>query len=130
MLIPPGGHVELHESLEEACYREMLEETGLKVFELEMKGVISFIKHVSDYHSVCFFFISKNVKGDIIQNEDEIYPHWVDVDDIQINNLIPDYHKEFIGELLKGDNFVNAKVEWLKPDNRIEWSLNKNREER
>lgn len=128
MLIPPGGHVELHESLEEACYREMFEETGLKVFELEMKGVISFIKHVSDYHSVCFFFISKNVKGDIIQSEDEIYPHWVDVDDIQINNLIPDYHKEFIGELLKGDNFVNAKVEWLKPDNRVEWSLNKNRE--
>ena len=27
MLIPPGGHVELHESLEETCIREMLEET-------------------------------------------------------------------------------------------------------
>ena len=95
----------------------MLEEIGLKVFGLEMKGVISFIKHVSDYHSVCFFFISKNVEGDINQNEDNIYPYWIDVDDIQI--IIPDYRKGFIGELLKGDNFVNAKVEW---------SLNENRE--
>ena len=128
MLIPPGGHVELHESLEEACYREMLEETGLKVFDLDMKGVISFIKHDSDYHSVCFFFVSKNVVGEMVQNEENIYPHWVDIDKIQMNHLIPDYHKEFIHELLISEKFVNAKVEWFKPDNQVAWSFNKNLE--
>lgn len=130
MLIPPGGHVELHESLEEACCREMLEETGLKVSDLDMKGVISFIKHSSNYHSVCFFFVSQNVVGEIVQNEENIYPYWVDVDKIQTNRLIPDYHKEFIYELLTSEKFVNAKVEWLKPDNQVVWSFNKNLEGR
>ena len=50
LLIPSEGHVDLHKSLEDACYREMLEETGFKVFGLEMKGAISFIKHVGDDH--------------------------------------------------------------------------------
>ena len=37
MWIQPGGHVELHENPEQALYREIAEETGLKVTVLSSK---------------------------------------------------------------------------------------------
>lgn len=61
-IIHAGGHVELGETLEEACAREMYEETGLMVEDLKLKGVVSFISHTgSEYHSVCFFFVTHDV---------------------------------------------------------------------
>ena len=35
----PGGHIELHETTEQACHREAMEETGLAIYDLE------FIRH-------------------------------------------------------------------------------------
>ena len=37
----PGGMMEIHETVEEACKREMLEETGLKVDGLKLVGIFS-----------------------------------------------------------------------------------------
>ena len=37
----PGGMMEIHETVEEACKREMKEETGLDVTGLELVGVYS-----------------------------------------------------------------------------------------
>ncbi|WP_051410131.1 NUDIX domain-containing protein [Brevibacillus panacihumi] len=122
--IPPGGHVELHETLEEACRREMQEETGLSVVNLKMKGVVSFIAHTSSYHSVCFFFVSNSVEGELQNNEPEkVQPCWIDMKDIESHNAIPEYHKAFISRMLFKDEFMNARVEWCLPDNHIEWKI-------
>ena len=40
-LTVPGGMMEIDETVEEACKREMLEETGLKVDGLKLVGVFS-----------------------------------------------------------------------------------------
>jgi 8-oxo-dGTP diphosphatase len=124
MFIPPGGHVESHETLEEACIREMREETGLGVSDLKLSGIVSFIAHTSTYHSVCFFFVTNQITGELEQNEpDKLSAHWVDLEGLETNEQIPDYHRAFLTEMLQADRFLNGRVVWHKPDNRIEWEI-------
>lgn len=111
MFTPPGGHVEYLESLEQACIREMLEETNLKIQNIELKGVITFLTPEWDYHSVCFLFLTYDVEGELKSNEPEKQTsHWVNLIDIESNNLVPDYHRAFIRYILNEKKFLNAQV--------------------
>lgn len=128
-IIHAGGHVELGETLEEACAREMYEETGLhvKVSDLKLKGVVSFISRSEDsYHSVCFFFLTHNVTGEfnIAPHEAaKVEPCWIDINEIDSNMDIPDYHRKFTKYILERPNVMNARVEWYPPDRQVVWSI-------
>ncbi len=65
--VPPGGRVEVGESLEECARRETLEETGLSV-EL---GNIAYIREFiePEYHHFEMFFLATSYSGSVVTGE-------------------------------------------------------------
>ena len=61
---PPGGHLEMGESFLDCCKREVREEVGLELDDVEMLGVVNNI-FSPEKHYVNVDFIAKGVSGDL-----------------------------------------------------------------
>lgn len=61
----PGGHVEYNESIEESVKREMLEETGLIVKDLEFVSYFEWNKIKEGRRHLCLLFRSKVFEGEL-----------------------------------------------------------------
>jgi 8-oxo-dGTP diphosphatase len=69
----PGGKMHFHESFEETCYRETLEETGLKINKDTIKIVSISNDMVPDNHFVTIGFLAEDVEGEAqVMEPDEI----------------------------------------------------------
>lgn len=70
----PGGHVEDDELIENAVIREMKEETGLDLLEIEPKGYIEWNEFGDDVRHLAMLFKSNKYKGEIKSSkEGEIF---------------------------------------------------------
>lgn len=61
----PGGHVEDDETIVQAVVREMKEETGLEVSDLENAGYIEWNDSIDNKRHLSILFIAKSYKGTI-----------------------------------------------------------------
>lgn len=84
-----GGKVEAGESMEEAARRELREEAGILVKELEEVGVIDFEFKDNPEILEVHFFKADNFEGQPSET-DEMKPHWFGVSEIPFEEMWPD----------------------------------------
>ena len=102
----PGGNMEIGESLEETARREVKEETGLDIGELNLLGVFAgkeyYLKlyNGDELYSVTAVYVTKEIKGNIVIDKQES----IDVKFFNLNELpenISDGTRSFINPYIK-----------------------------
>ncbi|NTW15099.1 MAG: 8-oxo-dGTP diphosphatase [Candidatus Moranbacteria bacterium] len=83
-----GGKVEEGESIREAAIREVFEESGLTVEELEEAGTAEFSFEDGTGSRTVHVFRCASYSGDPVET-DEMRPEWFDLDRLPISDMWP-----------------------------------------
>ncbi|MGN0170084.1 MAG: NUDIX hydrolase [Lachnospiraceae bacterium] len=105
-----GGHLEHGESPEECVRREVLEETGLTMGDVRLRGVITFV--IDDLDEYTFLYTCKDFQGEIRECEEGDLV-WVEKERIE---TLPIWEgdKVFFRLLSEENNFFSLKLTYVK----------------
>jgi 8-oxo-dGTP diphosphatase len=74
----PGGFVDIGETVEEACRRELLEETGVRAGKLQLLGVYSDPKRDPRGHTCSVAFLARLGRATAKAGDDAAAAEWVE----------------------------------------------------
>ncbi len=92
---PPGGAIDLGETVVAGLEREIKEETNIIVSNLKfldyLDGITPDTKKRILYHYVVFIFTANHLEGEVQANDDALDAHWFSVSDIMTRKIdVPD----------------------------------------
>ena len=89
---PPGGATNLGKTVEAGIKREVLEETGLMITNLQFEQYLDVIlpdnKGKTEYHYVELVFSSDSFEGKIKAGDDALEVRWVPLQDIEYGLIL------------------------------------------
>ena len=74
----PGGFVDIGETAEDACRRELLEETGVRAGKLQLLGVYSDPKRDPRGHTCSVAFLTRIQRASAKAGDDAAAVEWID----------------------------------------------------
>ena len=104
----PGGHVDDAESIYESAVREVKEETGLTVSNLEQTGLIHMYNPENQDRRIIFCYKTSRFEGEIIRETHEGRVYWVSLQDLEGMKLAPNM-REYLKVFLN-DDIIEAFV--------------------
>lgn len=103
-----GGKTEFHEDIKASCLREIGEETGLEVRDLQLKGIVKTIVLGKDSSWILFVYSATALHTDV-KACDEGTLRWVPKQQIQSCNLIG-FIRPLFPHILSPDGFFEGTI--------------------
>jgi 8-oxo-dGTP diphosphatase len=120
--IAPGGKVELDESPMDAAKREMFEETGLHVSNLDWKGFCTEVSPRPDWQWFLFIYVAHCFEGKLTPDLREGALDWVPLARYYRDLPIPQADAIFAPRILSSDtDFFHAKFVYDRDLKLVQW---------
>ena len=105
----PGGRKRRGESLKEACVREMLEETGYVLKNVNFAGILHVCRKDDPIEYVSNYFVCRDFEGEL-RDSDEGGLLWVNVEEsLTLAGIHPTYVR-LLPDILKGNFPIEVSV--------------------
>lgn len=106
----PGGHIESGESVFDCVKREIKEEAGIELKEVQFRGITNIYNTRSKTRHIIFNFIAYEYEGVINDMSDEGEVEWIDIS--QISNMDLAEGMEYRLPLFKNSEISELYIEW------------------
>jgi 8-oxo-dGTP diphosphatase len=100
----PGGKAENNESILDSTIREVKEETGLDISNLESCGYKNWVK--DNVRNIVFLFKTKTYSGNLIEDSVEGKHFWVSLNELNKLKLASGFSEDL--EMFLNDNYIET----------------------